>query len=208
MCARVVSIAARRAAGEAARRPRSAARGLHAAQLASEQRQGLRAAPGPRRPSELSRRAASADRSRQAGTSETGSPLELRGFCARLRIEVVTLRIPMPHEAVARVLGGNGNWRPQLRPMEAIFDTTAVGRGGRSRAGCFIVIAAVRGHAFDHHTERPRHRCRRAEKPNDSQDQFRCPHNSSPRALRPARPKFAPARLTSLSVRLCRPHFT
>jgi hypothetical protein len=142
------------------------------------------------------------------GTSETGSALDLRGFCACLRIEVVTLRVPMPHEAVAPVLGRDGQWRRQLRPPQTIVDTTAVGQAGRLRAACFIVKAAVRGHALDHHTERPRHSCRRAENPNDSHDQFRCPHKPSPGHFDPRGLKLLPTRLTSVSVRLRRPNFT
>jgi len=74
------------------------------------------------------------DRRSQAGTSQTGSPLEMRGFATNAKVEVEHSH-PC-RRGRSRAYLGPQTPRSKVRPQEAILDKNAVGGGGRAREAC------------------------------------------------------------------------
>ena len=131
----------------------------------------------------------------QTRTGQACPAFELRCLGAGRRVEVVTLRVAMREQAIARVF-----WRVvQRRRKCSLVDTATACHRSRSRTGRLIVEAAVSGHALDHDaigSWSGHGRCR-TQKPNEGDDQSRCPHISSSGRFDPPRRKLVSARLTT-----------
>ena len=131
----------------------------------------------------------------QTRTGQACPAFELRCLGAGRRVEVVTLRVAVREQAIARVF-----WRVvQRRRKCSLVDTATACHRSRSRTASLIVEAAVSGHALDHDTigSRSGQGRRRTQKPNEGDDQSRCPHSSSSGRFDPPRRKLVSARLTT-----------